>query len=871
MSLDKYWEKRNFQQTPEPRGKPVTTNSAVAKNGLRYFIQRHHARALHYDFRLELGGTLKSWAVPKGPSLDPADKRLAVHVEDHPLAYGSFEGTIPAGQYGAGEVVLWDTGFWIPVGDAEPAYRKGHLKFALQGEKLSGVWALVRMGPARKKKENWLLIKENDEEAKSGKAANITALRPESVLSLVLAQKKHTATATASVAPNKKQGKAIAPQGMRQSLAGIPSTDGAIKKKMPNSMKPQLAALADSAPAGRQWILEIKFDGYRALARKEGNQVRLYSRSGNDWTKKWQVIADALSALGCQQAWLDGEVVAVDAQGNISFQALQSIANDEAQPDAARLAYYVFDILYLNGYDLSAVPQLERKLLLQQLLAGLPGQLVLYSEHLGSDADADAVLQQACAQGLEGIIVKNAEAHYQQSRNRNWLKLKCRSRQEFVIGGYTDPGGSREEFGAILVGVYDADQQLRYAGRVGTGFNRDKLTALKKQFTRIGQTPAPFANPPEGVAAQGVHWVKPVLVVEIEFAEWTATDTLRQASFIALRNDKPARDIVKESALKPKEIPNQEKHMQQDGEQEISVEKRIAGVKLTHPDRPVFADPGLSKLDLAHYYDTVHEWILPHLKKRPLTIVRCPQGNEEKCFFQKHAADSLPKEIRRIEVPEADGAAMYMMASDLASLVALVQIGALELHTWGSHQRALMKPDRLIFDLDPAPGLPWPRTVEAAQLMRGMLQEVGLQSFVKTTGGKGLHVVAPITPGYEWDEVKAFARAIAEHMAQTLPDRFTANMRKSSRAGKIFIDYLRNAQGATAVAAYSPRVHENAPVSTPLSWDELGADVHSDTFTVKNLPRRLQQLRQDPWKDYFTLKQKITGGMIKLFKRTGAT
>ncbi|GGC69558.1 DNA ligase D [Undibacterium terreum] len=843
MSLEKYWEKRDFSATPEPRGKPGPRPTAL-RSPLRYFIQRHHARALHYDFRLELEGTLKSWAIPKGPSLNPAEKRLAVHVEDHPLSYGSFEGIIPARQYGAGEVVLWDAGYWLPIGDPEHGYRKGRLKFELQGEKLSGTWALVRMGAAKQEKENWLLIKEDDDSARTGNDANITTLRPESVLDKLQSRKQ-----------------AARQQSAREdsrTLDGIPDLDGAVKKKMPASVMPQLATLVDTAPDSEGWVSEIKFDGYRALSRIDGKKIQLLSRSGKDWTSKWQAVADALAQLKCRQAWLDGEMVAIDADSNISFQALQNMTDGEDGQEGFHLAYYLFDVIYLDGYDLSEMALIDRKLLLKQLIGNYQGDRLLYSEHM--DAKVADVAKQACRHQMEGIIIKSADAGYRQSRSRNWLKLKCKNRQEFVLGGYTDPAGSREAFGAVLVGTYNDKRELVYAGRVGTGFDGGTLKELMKKFSAIEQADSAFLSPPSGVAAHGVHWLKPVLVAEIEFAQWTESGTLRHASFIALRDDKKPGDIHRENPAKLGQV-EEEDPSKEGGEQEV------AGVRLTHPDRVVFAGTGLSKHDLALYYETVQEWILPHLKKRPLTIVRCPQGGENKCFFQKHAAETIPDGIGRIAVPESEGTAVYMMANTLEALVALVQIGALELHTWGSHQRALMKPDRITFDLDPAPGLQWQRTVEAAQLMRGLLTEVGLQSFVKTTGGKGLHVVVPIVPGYGWDELKAWSHSIADYIADILPAQFTSNSRKSSRDGKIFLDYLRNGQGATAVAAYSPRNREHAPVSTPLFWEELDEGVRSDTFTIKNLPGRLQQLQQDPWQDYFTLKQKISSKMLRLFQR----
>lgn len=880
MSLQKYWEKRNFKQTPEPRGKV-----AKAKGQLSFFIQKHDATRLHYDFRLELDGTLKSWAVPKGPSLNPADKRLAVHVEDHPLDYGTFEGIIPPRQYGAGTVLLWDKGVWTPQGDARAGYKKGHLKFQLEGEKLHGSWALVRMGkPAEQGKENWLLIKEHDEEARTGKDADITALRPESVLTGITAIGDSESVAQWTTGKPARGGKKPArapaksgPGAPAKAARAKPVTidmgkiEGARKQRMPASIKPQLATLIERAPEGEEWLCEVKFDGYRALAQLSEGGVALYTRAGNDWTTKWQGIADTLTRLAPHQAWLDGEVVALDEEGKISFQALQNFAR---KGQAARLVYYVFDLVYLDGYDLSEVPLLERKRLLQQLLTGLGDSTeVIYNDHLVGGAAE--VFQHACMHSLEGIVVKRADGRYLQTRSRGWLKLKCRHRQEFVIGGYTDPGGSRTGFGAILLGVYDEQQRLRYAGRVGTGFDQSSLTALHKTFSARETKATPFSNPPTGADARGVHWLRPDLVAEINFAEWTDEGLVRHGSFIALRDDKPSKQIVQEKALSQGAVRQLEKETQKQADAPKPRANKsstsatgtvaVAGINISHPSRVLFPGAAWTKLDLAHYYEDVADWMLPHLKARPLTLVRCPQGGGAHCFFQKHVNETIPEEIGRIEVPEDEGKAIYMLAESLPALIGLVQMGVLEIHTWGSHQGKLEAPDRIIFDLDPAPDLPWARVVEAAQLIRALLSELGLQSFVKTTGGKGLHVALPIKPERPWAEIKAFSKAIADHLALTLPDRFTAKITKAKRTDKIFIDYLRNGIGATAVAAFSTRARANAPVSTPLAWEELDQDVRADTFNLGNIGARLASLRSDPWQEYFTLKQRISAKMLSSF------
>src|SRR3569623_36528 len=773
--LEKYWQKRDFTITSEPRGQV----GAKARERLSYFIQRPHARRLHYDFRLELDGTLKSWAIPKGPSFDPADKRLAVHVEDHPLDYGTFEGEIPAHQYGAGKVILWDRGTWIPQDDPRQGLRKGHLKFRLEGEKLAGLWALVRMGEASEEKENWLLIKEHDEEARTGKAAAITELRPESVLNL-----EHKKAAD----------------------------------KKPTSGK----------------------NGTRTARKGKG-----------------------------EQAGIDGEVVAIDETGAVNFQLLQNMDREHAQ---GRLVYYVFDLLYLDGYDLRDVPLVRRKELLKNLLADAnPEGPIIYSEHLAGDADA--VFTHACHHHLEGVIAKRADARYESTRSRNWLKVKCVKRQEFVIGGYTDPAGSRDQFGALLVGVYDDDGKLRYAGKVGTGFDATTLKSVFKALAKAAATATPFSDPPTGADARGVHWLKPELVAEVKFAQWTNGDHIRHAAFIGLRSDKRAQDIRREVALPVKEAVAESEMSRaratrarekmvvletRDTGRETSArraqENTVARIKLSNPTRVLYPEMGLTKLELAQYYDNIADWVLPHLAQRPLTLVRCPDGVGKECFYQKHANQTTGKEVARIDIPGAKKAETYMMANSLPGLISLVQMGVLELHTWGAHRGALDKPDRITFDLDPAPDLPWARVIEAAHLVKGLLEEIGLRSFVKTTGGKGLHVVVPLRAERPWDEVKAFSRAVAYHFAKTLPDRYTAKMTKRTRTGKIFIDYLRNGWEATAVAAYSTRARRGAPVSTPLAWKEMSEELRTDSYPVANIRERLAGLREDPWEEYLVLK-----------------
>jgi bifunctional non-homologous end joining protein LigD len=877
MTLDKYWQKRDFSNTPEPRGEMVKSDQELS-----FFIQRHHARRLHYDFRLELNGTLKSWAVPKGPSLDPADKRLAVHVEDHPLDYGTFEGDIPAHQYGAGHVVLWDRGIWTPIGDPDEGYRKGNLKFMLEGEKLQGKWVLVRMGKPQQDdqngKENWLLIKEKDEEAQTGEEANITELRPESVKGK---KPKKTGEGKSSEKPKPNP---------------TPESNVAPKAPMPEMISPQLATLVSKAPTGDQWLSEVKYDGYRALSRIENAKAIIYTRAGNDWTKNWPSIVNALAELPVDRAWLDGEVVAFDDNGLVNFQALQNFHSTKKSKEKAdvKLAYYVFDLLYLNGQDITDLPLLDRKALLKELLATLPKDSpILYSDHI--TGNAAEVFKDACENGLEGIVVKQADAPYSQARTQNWQKVKCATEQEFVIGGYTDPEGSRTGFGALVLGVYEDDGKLVYAGRVGTGFNNKTLPEIYKKFAPLGIDKPAFDKPPTGQDARGVHWLKPELVAEVRFAQWTDANIIRHASFVALREDKPPQEIVHErplskaqaikalaegsskSASKPagksktaKKSLGPSAHKPATVDKAIPNEKdeaNIAGVRLSHASKVLFSERNETKLDLALYYEAIEEWLMPHLIDRPLSLLRCPQGNEKECFFQKNYNESSPAQVQKIKVPSSDGSSTYMMANDLQAVVGLVQMGVLELHTWGSKKGSLNKPDRITLDLDPAPDLPWAQVIEGARLVKFLLESIDLKSFIKTTGGKGLHIVVPIRPELDFTEIKAFSKSIAEHLSTTLPDHFTAVMSKSKRTNKIFLDYLRNGVDATAIAAYSTRSRPDASISVPILWDELNTDLHADSFNLGNIQQRLSQLKKDPWRDYYTTRQRVTKNMMRIFAK----
>lgn len=766
MRLEEYRKKRDFRHSPEPRG----GKSAKAED-LHFVIQKHAARRLHYDFRLELDGALKSWAVPNEPSTDPGVKRLAVHVEDHPLDYASFEGVIPEGHYGAGKVEIWDEGVWRPQGDARAGYRKGHLAFDLDGKKLKGAWDLVRMRskPEGKGKENWLLIK--------------------------------SARATL--------------EGKKTRRAGKPKT-----APMARMVSPQLATLVEIAPEGDDWIYEIKYDGYRMLSRIDNGKVKIISRTGKDWTSRFPKHAQALAKLPVRQAWLDGEMAVFLPDGNTSFQALQNALEEGAE---ANVLYAVFDLLYLDGEDWSASPLIERKERLRELLARKTPPLVIYSEH--QQANGKDAWAHACEHQLEGIIGKQRDAAYVQQRSRSWIKLKCRRGQELVIGGYTGPSGSRSGFGALLMGVRDG-KGLRYAGKVGTGFDDRTLATLRKRLASLEQKKSPFT---EGAAAQkGAHWVKPELVADIRFHGWTEDGLVRQGSFVGLREDKPAAQVEEE---KP--------------------DHNVGGIAISHPERVLYSASHVTKLDLARYYESVAEWILPHLLDRPLSLVRCPRGPQQKCFFQRNAHDTMPKRDR------------FIVADSLPALEQLVQMGVIELHTWGSRARKPLSPDRMIFDLDPDPDLPWAKVVDGATLVRTLLNELRLESFVKTTGGKGLHVVVPLRPEHSWKDIKDFSRRFAEHLAATLPEQFTAKISKALRRGKIFVDYLRNQEGATAVAAFSVRARETATVSVPLAWSELTADLKPGRFDLKGTLSRLKHLKADPWEGY-SERQRLTQTMRKM-------
>lgn len=821
--LSDYNRKRDFGITAEPAGSaPAGKRKASA---LSFVIQKHDARNLHYDFRLELDGVLLSWAVPKGPSLDPSQKRLAVHVEDHPLGYGSFEGNIPAGQYGAGDVIVWDRGVWQPHDDPHKAYASGKLKFTLVGEKLSGDWTLVRTRlKGSGDKQQWLLIKEKDAQARPADDYDIVQAQPNSVLSNASVGKPN-AKAKAKPKPKPKPQKTVA--------------------TLPEQFAPQLATLVDRAPEG-DWHYEIKFDGYRMLARIRDGEVRLFTRNGHDWTERLPRQAKALQALKLKDSWLDGEVVSLNGDGLPDFQALQNAFDIGRSLD---IVYYLFDAPFLNGQDQRQAPVEERRAALKAALAGSRSKLLRFSEAF--TAHHRDIFESACDLALEGVIGKRLGSPYVSSRSADWIKLKCRLRQEFVIVGYTRPQGSRSGFGALLLAVND-DSGLVYAGRVGTGFDQASLKSIYAQLTPLECSTSPLEKPLTSAQARGVHWVQPTLVGEVQFAEWTREGVVRQAAFVGMRTDKPAAQIIHEQ-------PRTAKSMK-------TAKKPSGNVNITHPDRVIDKQTGTQKQQLAEFYDSISQWILPFLRHRPVSLLRAPEGIEGEQFFQKHSERLAIPNIKQLDQALDPGHARLMEIDSAAALIGAVQMGTVEFHTWGGTTDKIETPDLFVLDLDPDPALPWKAMLEAAQLTLSVLDELGLQAFVKTSGGKGLHLVVPLARRDNWDTVKAFAKAIAQFMTAQLPERFTATSGPKNRVGKIFIDYLRNARGASTVAAYSVRARPGLPVSVPVSREELKGLRGAQQWTVANVHERLKALKVDPW-DGYANRQKISK---KMWDKLGA-
>jgi len=848
-SLAKYRSMRDFKSTPEPAGKVKRTA------GHLFVVQKHDATRLHYDFRLELDGVLLSWAVTRGPSLNPADRRLAVQTEDHPVEYGGFEGVIPDG-YGAGTVMLWDRGEWLPQGDPREGLRKGELKFVLHGERLKGGFVLVRLKPKpgeKSKRDNWLLIKERDAWAEGKVATEKWTTSVKTRRSLARIESEGEAY---------KRGKIYAPGVARTACAKSVAKKGAVKtspaKKcatknsaVPRFVAPQLALLADVPPQGDNWLHEIKFDGYRMIAVIRDGKAQLWTRNQKDWTHRYTRIAEALRKLKLRNAVLDGELVALDDNGEAVFSRMQAAGEDSS----ISLALHLFDLLNDDGEDISGLPLTTRKARLKALLAQ-PPKGIHFSDHIR--LEGDEVLAWACESRLEGVVSKRADAPYTSGRGGDWIKSKCIGNDEFVIGGFRKSDKPGRPFASLLLGEF-ADGKLIYRGRVGTGFTDETLARLKGRFSRLIRKTSPFAQEPADARSDAL-WLEPSLVAQVAYMEQTPEGHLRHPSYLGLREDKPASEVIVAAAKFAKPA----KHATKSSTARKSVPARKSsrgrngagvvppsGVRLTSPEKILWPDTGITKQDLAAYYATHASVILPYLKDRPLSIVRCPDGASGECFFQKHHNASTPDGIEMVPIRGKDGSmGSYLVIRTRKALIAAAQISALELHVWGCRAHALESPERLVFDLDPDESLAFAMVRAAALEVRDVLASLGLASFAMLTGGKGVHVISPIARKNTWADVKAFTKGVAGVLADAAPDRYVANMSRKKRRGRIFIDYLRNERGATAIAPYSPRRREGATVATPVSWRELPRMSSAAEFTIDTIDKRLSSLRTDPWDGY---------------------
>ncbi len=821
--LRAYRAKRDFKVTSEPAGDALGT-----QQGLTFVIQKHWARRLHYDFRLELDGTMKSWAVPKGPSLDPRDKRLAVHVEDHPISYSNFEGTIPARQYGAGKVIIWDRGTWQPLGNAREGYRAGNLKFELRGEKLHGQWALVRIKGSDAKERPWLLIKHQDRYARAAADYSVVAELPESVA----AARSSGPRAAAALARQPRSAAADGP---------APKLQGAVRAGLPGQLSPELATLVAAVPADPDaWRYEIKFDGYRLLVRVDGRKVRLMTRNGLDWSARFPALHQELMRLKLPFGWYDGEVVALNGDGVPDFGRLQASFEESQARDAI---LYLFDVPYHDGFDLRAVPLSARRGLLRSILAGRKSGTVRFSDEFKEDPAS--ILASACRLGLEGVIGKRADSPYVSRRSTDWIKLKCGKRQEFVIGGYTDPEGSREVLGSLLLGVYGADGALHYAGNVGAGFNGAALRSLAAPLKRLATTRCPFAGTAK--IPRRPHWLRPSLVAEVSFSEWTRDGRLRHPVFQGLRKDKDPKSIRREEAVMPQQVA--ETSAATPRKRSKAAVAAAGGVRLTHGERVIDPASKATKADLFAYYQAAGALLLPHLRDRPVSLVRAPAGLKGAKFFQKHAGKATLAGVSQLDARLDPDNPPMLKVDTLEGIEAAAQWNVVEFHTQNATAADYEHPDRIVFDLDPGEKVTWPAMREGAQLLNALLSELGLTGFLKTSGGKGLHVVVPLKPDRGWDEVRDLAAAVTAHMAQTLPDRFVAKSGARNRVGKIFIDYLRNGRGSTTVTAWSARAREGLGISVPLRWEELKSVKAADQWTIANAARRFKT-GNAPWDAY---------------------
>lgn len=812
--LAEYNAKRDFAKTTEPAG-----SMQNRRDGNLFVVQKHDATRLHWDLRLEVGGVLKSWAVTKGPSPDPDIKRLAVRTEDHPLSYAEFEGVIPKGEYGGGTVMLWDKGTWSPIdGKSAQDIESGHLHFIIHAERMKGEWLLVRMkSRARQKRENWLLRKIADEYADAGDALVQRALT--SVL---------TGRSMSEISAGKqgefpladKKGDAMLAQ-MDMASARNPAQGKGLRSRsvpLPKFRKPQLATLVDHVPPSNDWMHEIKFDGYRAMVAAKGSEVCIYTRSGKDWTGKFGPLANAIAALDLPACLIDGEIVATDAKGNPDFSALQAMlkrGHGSQRPKDA-LQYHAFDCLSVSGQDLTALPNIERKERLEALLSQAGPPIHVADHVIGA---GEKLYQTMCRAGQEGIISKRVDAPYTARRSKSWVKVKCTRRQEFVIVGWKASSARRRPFASLLVAQHEGDR-LVYKGRVGTGFSADDLHDLTSKLKRLERKSAPVDV--DKTEAHGVTWVSPKLVAEIAFAEFTAQGRVRHGSFVGLRGDKNAGDVTPEL---PADVPS-----------------ASDPVEISSRDRVIFPDSGQTKGQLADYYSAIAPLMLPFALRRPISLVRCPQGRAKKCFFQKHDSGAFGDAVHHVPIREKDGSYEdYLYVEDVRGILQCVQMGTIEFHGWAARTDNVETPDRMIFDLDPDEGLDFADVRHAAGIIRARLADLGLVSFAMLSGGKGVHVIVPLAPGHSWGAHKDFARRFAEALSLAEPDRFVATMSKAKRKNRIFIDWLRNQRGSTAILPYSARARAGAPVAIPIAWEELDRQKSAHPFSIDDSKRLLDR------------------------------